>query len=334
MSAEKVASELTVAILPLGSISSIQIEFTAVVLAEEFGVKTIVLPAIKLPTQYFNAERGQYQGRRVLELLFHHLPTDAQRIVGVIAGKLEYDDGEPCLGCSYPHYRVAVYSALPLSEWERLPDNERAKQYEISYIVATHEFGHTFGLPHCEQLDCLMYEAAFIPEMCAACRRWADRELKVKPGSAEERFSLAESLLSYNCFTQAIAVYREAIIRAPHEPLYHSGLAKALFEVGSGSMALQELKLAAELANDNPDLYYSFGIALLNNKSKSEEYFAKAIAVAKDPKFTHRLVGQAYREILHDVELASRHYLEYLRLGGDDPDVVDWLISRSKLDKP
>ena len=33
----------------------------------------------------------------------------------------------------------------------------------------------------------------------------------------------------------------------------------------------------------------------------------KAIAAAKDPKFMHRLVGQAYREITHDVEMASQH---------------------------
>ena len=33
----------------------------------------------------------------------------------------------------------------------------------------------------------------------------------------------------------------------------------------------------------------------------------------------------------YDVERASRHYKEYLQLGGDDQDVIDWMISRGQL---
>lgn len=335
MSTESAPSQFTVAIAPLGSISDWQIKLTTLVLKREFEVKTMLLPAMEPPLQYFNAERGRYQNCAVLDLLFSQLPAEAQRIVGVVEGGLENDKNDPCLGCASLYSRVAVHSVLPSSQWEHLSIKDRVDKDARSYIVITHEFSHTLGLPHCSQLDCLMHEGAYSVEMCAHCRRWTDRELKVKPGSAEERFSLAESLLTHNYFNQAIAIYREAIHIAPHEPLYHRRLSLALYNTKQLDKAGQELNLAVKLSNDRPNLYYTFGLSCLNNRLKlAEAYFAKAIATAKDPKFTQKLIGQAYREISHDVELASRHYKEYMLLGGDDPDVVEWLVSRSQIDKP
>ncbi len=334
MGADRVASELTVAILPMGNVSPRQVELTVLVLENEFGVKTMILPAIAIPPKYFNAERGRYNSYDVLRLLFTYLPLEAQRIVGVVEGELELDDVSTCLACAHPYNRVAIYSASPLSEWKRLSVKDQSTKDLISHIVLTHEFGHTLGLSHCEQISCVMHQGPCYTEMCAACRRWADRELNVKPGSAEERFTFAECLFTYSCYTEAIKVYFQARLLAPYEPLYYSRLARALFRIGLVELANRQFRLAATFAKDSEDMYYGFGLANLNvDTGEAEEYFDKAIATAEDVRFMHKLIGQAYREILHDVERASRHYLEYLRLGGDDQDVVDWLVSRSKLEK-
>lgn len=334
MSAERATSELTVAILPLGNVSSRQINFTAIVLEEKFGVKTMVLPAMKIPAQYFNAERGRYQARQILDLLFSQLPTRAQRIMGIIDGKIEKNDNKSCLGLADSYKMAALYSVAHFSTSQ---SGQAGHDNDIlSYLSITHEFVHTLGLAHCSQPDCVMKEVPNTLVLCARCCLWVDRELKVKPDSAEERFSRAESLLLHDCVAQAIALYRQAISRAQHEPLYHNRLGMALQWAGQSDKAIQEMKLAAVFSNENSDdLYYNFGVSYLSVKlERAEEFFTKAIATAKDPKFTHRIIGQAYREILHDVERASRHYKEYLRLGGKDPDVVDWLISRSQLDQP
>ncbi len=335
MSAERIASELTVAILPLGKISDRQIKLTAVVLNWMFGVKTIVLPTAEITSQYFNTERGRYQGDKILNFLFLQLPANAQRIMGILEGDLEENSNKPCLGLADLYQRVALYSVPHLSG-QSDQSKKQTDQDLMSILLITHEFAHTLGLSHCDQLGCVMNLSQHGATMCIYCSRWADRELKVRPGSAEERFSFAESLFFNGFFLQAITVYRQAIFHAPKEPLYYHCLAVALNQAGQFDKAKKEMTRALALSGNLPDGYYNLGLVYIGGQrlEQAEVYFNKAIATAKDPRTMQRWIGQAYREILHDVERASRHYLQYLRLGGDDPDVVEWLISRSKLDKP
>jgi archaemetzincin len=335
MSTESAPSQLTVAIAPLGSISHKQALFTAGVLETEFSVKTILLPAMEPPTESFNVERNRYKGHEILDFLFPQLPVEAQRIIGIIEGALEYNSDEPCQGLAYPYHRASLYRIPRLSTQQPNQIKSEYDQYTLSYHLIVHEFGHTLGLNHCKLSDCAMNSERYGVLLCAHCRRWANRELKVKPGSAEERFSFAESLLVQKQFTQAVAVYREAILCAPDEPLYHNRLANALNMVEQKDEASQEFDKSVKLSNDN-FYYYTFGILELNTNQleRAKEDFANAVAKAKDKKLIYRLIGQAYREIAHDVEPASQHYKEYLRLGGDDPDVISWLISRNQMDQP
>jgi tetratricopeptide (TPR) repeat protein len=178
-----------------------------------------------------------------------------------------------------------------------------------------------------------MNKTEFKMNLCAKCRRWADHELKVRPGSAEECFYLAEGWFTLGGFDQAIPLYREAIRLAPrHEALYHHCLSTALYRLGKSDEGEQEMVLATAYSNDSSGFNYNFGVrSLRDDPQLAEEYFAKALAVAQNPQKIHRLIGQAYRAILHDVERAARHYKEYLKLGGNDQDVKDWLESRSQL---
>jgi len=330
-----VPSKFTVAILPLGQISPAQIKFTAAVLEQEFGVKTLTLPAIEIPRRFFNAERNCYQTGKILNFLFPKLPANAQRIIGIVDGDLENPEKEPSFGSASPYCRAAIYMVPRISEQIELGQvQNQLDQYRLSLHLIIHEFAHTLGVMHCKHSQCAMNETAFEAILCNNCRKWADHELKVQPGSAEERFSFAESLLIQDCSTQAIVAYREAVSCAPNEPLYYFRLILALYKAGQKDEALPDLKLALALSNDVPGLNYASGLSLLRGDLESAEmYFAKAIAISRDLKFTQKLIGQAYREIIHDVERASRHYKEYLRLGGNDQDVIDWLISRNQLNR-
>lgn len=334
MSAERAASELAVAVLPLGQISAWQITLTAWVLKYEFGVKTIFLQPIKLPPQCFNAERNVYLANEILTFLFFHLPHNAQRIVGIIDGNLEDDGKKPCIGLADLYKRTMLCGVPRVPKQSRDLLTSKVTQDLISYIVITHEFIHTLGVAHCSHPNCVMNVASRSAVICSPCRRWVNRELMVRPGSAEERFAYAEALFFYCCFPQAIAAYREAIAGAPKEPLYHHRLGMAMYHAGQLNEVNQEIMLAIKLSNDGMHGYYNLGLMCLQNQWQlAESYFDKAIAVAKDSQNIQRLVGQAYREILHDVERASRHYKKYLRLGGDDQDVTEWLISRNQLDQ-
>ena len=329
MSTANALSQFTVAVAPLGNISDWQIELTKSVLEGEFGVQTLTLPPMEIPKEYFNTERNCYQTRKIIDFLFPQLPIKAQRIMGIVEGNLENANKEPNFGSARSVARVAIYGVACTSEQKRYLRH-------LFHHLIVHEFTHTLGIiVHCLNPQCAMNEKMFKNKLCDNCRKWADRELKVRPGSAEERFSFAESLLLHERFTEAISAYGEAISNAPHEPLYHHRLIQALSVAGQKDKLVPPLKLALALGDGIHSWNYAQGIShLLDDLKQAESSFAKMIALATNPQKTHKLIRQAYREIAHNVELASKHYHQYLRLGGDDPNIIDWLISRNQMDQP
>lgn len=324
-------SQFTVAILPLGDVSFNQIDLTELVLRANLGLNVIILPKKEIPSKYFNSQSKRYKADDVLNFIVLQLPDNAQRILGVTDSDLETEKGKQALGYAYLHSRTAVYSTWHFSKQADTSD----KQLRTIHLI-THELGHTFGISDCDNPECVMNHNSIRLnfEFCHKCRRWVDRELKVEFGSPEECFSLAEFNYLYGRLPQAIALYRQAVRMAPTEPLYHYYLYTALQKLEQDDEAEKSLQLAIEYSDDSPKEYYIFGLTCLKSIAKrAEEYFNKALIAAKDPQKIHKLIGQAYREIRHDVEKASLHYKKYLQLGGNDQDVIDWLISRSKMDQ-
>ena len=166
MSAEKVASELTVAILPLGDVSPWQIQLTELVLKREFGVKTKELLIKKIPRQLFNVDRGRYQAVLTLWFLYSQLPADSQRIMGITESDLEYTDTSPCLGYADFDDGMAIYSVPRLVG----PQYDESDRDAVSYHLIVHEFSHTLGLKHCNQSDCAINIQLFNLRLCASCQ--------------------------------------------------------------------------------------------------------------------------------------------------------------------
>lgn len=333
MSAERPASELTVAILPIGGVSPWQIVYTAIVLRAEFGVKTLILPGIEIPGACFETEIGQYRQDDLLDFLFQQIPANSQRIMGIVTDRL----GSPVKkkashGIAHPYDGMAVYREPCSAEYgEWVEKNQKDKDFFSRHLII-HEFCHTLGIGHCDKEECAMHTVSYCEYLCDDCQRWANRELQVKPGSAEERFARAESLHRRDQTDRAIIAYRQAIANAPTEPLYYQGLSAALYKPEQYDERKKSLARSVAFANDFPHFYYNFGLKnLRDNPVLAEDYFYKAIASAKDQQKMQRLVGQAYRQVLYDVERASRHYKEYLRLGGNDPDVLEWMVSRGQI---
>ena len=72
---------------------------------------------------------------------------------------------------------------------------------------------------------------------------------------------------------------------------------------------------------------------VLNQLKKYKEAVAayeKAIELAPDQADLHLIAGVVYQEQLKQYQEALDHYNEYLRLGGADPVVQDWITECQK----
>jgi archaemetzincin len=125
----------------------------------------------------YDPQRDQYRSSFVLQQLLDSLPGDAERVVGVVdldlfMPVLTYVFGEAQLGGP-----AAVVSTFRLREpW--LPRGVRPQllQQRLGKTLL-HELGHTVGLRHCPDLNCVMASAASLEMLdekggsfCLDCR--------------------------------------------------------------------------------------------------------------------------------------------------------------------
>ena len=135
-----------------------------------------VLPEIELPTSSFYSPRKRYIADNILVFLKDKKNASFKKIIGVTNkdistskdGKknwgimgLAYCPGEPCI----------------ISSFRVLPTIKNKKQLiDRMTVLALHELGHTFSLPHCENDNCIMVDAegkmklGYTKTYCSACR--------------------------------------------------------------------------------------------------------------------------------------------------------------------
>jgi len=126
----------------------------------------------------FDAERGQYSSRVLLQRLLAQTAPETTRVLG-IAGVdlfvpvLTYVFGEAELGG-----RAAVVSSFRLNnELYGLPPDQGLLLARLCK-EAVHELGHTFGLVHCHRSSCVMASSTYVEGIdlksdafCDRCRR-------------------------------------------------------------------------------------------------------------------------------------------------------------------
>lgn len=116
--------------------------------------------------------RGQYHATMLLrELANYHLPRHSRLLalteVDLFIPILTFVFGEAELGG-----RNAIISAFRLrSEFYGLPGDDSRLRERLSK-EAIHELGHTFGLVHCPQPDCVMRSATYVEEIDLKSERY------------------------------------------------------------------------------------------------------------------------------------------------------------------
>lgn len=164
------ATHLAFALLPFGDAAQIDLDHLAQDLAG-LNVTTTLLAAVALPEHAFNPRRRQYDARALLAQVAAVVRNG--RVLGVTAVDLYVPQLNFVLGLAESPGRAAVISLARLRHSDPAVFRARAVK------EAMHEIGHTLGLRHCADPQCVMHFSNtladtdrkgwdFCPHCCAA----------------------------------------------------------------------------------------------------------------------------------------------------------------------
>ena len=164
-------------LLPLGSLNPELLSELASGLAREFLIPCEILTPVGEPSFAFNVTRQQYSSTEVLVALEQRDTPDTWRLLGVTALDLYIPIFTFVFGEAQLEGKCALISAYRLrDEFYGLPPNVPLLR-ERMLKEAIHELGHTLGLPHCEDYQCVMASSHGVElvdlksgHFCAGCR--------------------------------------------------------------------------------------------------------------------------------------------------------------------
>lgn len=147
-------------------------------LADTFGLEVEVRRPWFDPERCFDPSRGQYNSTLLLALLQGGPGSDFDRVLGVTGVDLFIPVLSYVFGEAQLPGRAAVMSLHRLApELYGLPADP-ARLAERAEKEAVHELGHTWGLIHCRQPECVMRPSTYVEEIdlkgvrfCGECRR-------------------------------------------------------------------------------------------------------------------------------------------------------------------
>ncbi len=145
-----------------------------------YDLEVRVLPCVELPAEAYYKPRRRYRAEKLLTFLRTRIPADGWRILGLTATDISTTKGSyvdwGLLGLGEMPGKASVISSF------RCKKTARDSHHAIVRLakVAVHEVGHTLGLPHCQNLGCLMEDAvgkvATVDrehDFCTRCRKLA-----------------------------------------------------------------------------------------------------------------------------------------------------------------
>jgi archaemetzincin len=126
---------------------------------------------------FYSAERNQYHSTLLLAYLLKSLPEDAHKIVGlthvdIFIPIFTFVFGEAQL--NGPGALISTYRLR--NEFYGLPPDDTVL-YLRTHKEILHELGHTMGLIHCPDFECVMHSATYVEDIdlkhatfCETCR--------------------------------------------------------------------------------------------------------------------------------------------------------------------
>jgi len=165
-------------VIPLGDVDGEYLSSVAESIEEQFSLPVKITANQGIPSFALDMARQQYNSNTILQKLLNEAPADALKILGVTDVDLFNPIFSYVFGEAQFKGMGAVISSFRL---RGNPDNENAVGCPplVNRLEkeAIHELGHTFGLKHCVDPDCVMQYSVGLEcadrkfsYFCRACR--------------------------------------------------------------------------------------------------------------------------------------------------------------------
>jgi archaemetzincin len=154
-----------------------------------FNTEVKISRNLIIPTSLFSEEKKQYDGRKLLKFLTENLTLGEVRGINLAVFDRDLFIGslDHAFGVASPFPKVGIISVLRLhphfdEEYftggmkrrksgrfplfvRGLSNKEKILYYERILKEAVHSIGHTMGLSHCQDKDCIMYSTGSINDI-------------------------------------------------------------------------------------------------------------------------------------------------------------------------
>jgi archaemetzincin len=163
-------------LVPVGRVDSMTLSWLCAALWDSLKLPCEVEEAIIDPAEAYYSVRQQYHSTQILAQLLPMARHTGMRVLGITEVDLFIPILTFVFGEAQWHNQAAVVSLHRLHQrFYGLPE-DKTLFYKRSEKEALHELGHTFGLIHCSQFDCVMHFSNSIEQIdlktnvfCGSC---------------------------------------------------------------------------------------------------------------------------------------------------------------------
>jgi archaemetzincin len=167
-----------IVIIPIGKIDPEVLRAIAEALQKAFHCRTEISQEISIPLDALDAKRKQYHSTVTLKKVKSLKPEKYTRALGVADVDLYVPELNFVFGEADIYTGVAAVISLTRLRQEFYGLNPDKKLFHLRAVKeAIHEIGHTYGLSHCKNPQCIMFFSNAIrdtdkkgPGFCTICR--------------------------------------------------------------------------------------------------------------------------------------------------------------------